>query len=423
MRAAQAHTSTGALLDAVDPLPESVRSRLRAALLSASTDVDLALLIAEVADAAAWRSPTGDDLALVDRVVSQCEDDEYGPAWLDALGPVPIAAVVEAALAAGGLEERWVRAHQWLALCPDEVGHSWAEARALMRARYGDLHREVLATRCRVEAGRVESPIPVSELRRLPPLVAARRVAAWRPGPTDWSMSAWELARTLDTLVEARPEEWLRDPLTIGAELRHPMYIEHYLRRTGDVCKRTPDLVNVGGVLDLIALVRTHPWEPLPLGSLGPGNDSWSRAEQAAVDLLRAMANAKTGFAGRDDDVWELLRTETLKRPEATEPPEDLERIMTRAMSRPGAQALEAALSFIWYELETHDTVRGEVLELLTEVLQVDGEPGAEYRAVLARRIDFLRYVAEPWVDDHAALLFGDDAPDALGQLSIDLAL
>jgi len=40
----------------------------------------------------------------------------------------------------------------------------------------------------------------------------------------------------------------------------------------------------------------------------------WSAAEQAAVDVLKAMAENDLGFAGRDDEVWSVLGAEARDR-------------------------------------------------------------------------------------------------------------
>src|SRR5215218_9151016 len=64
-----------------------------------------------------------------------------------------------------------------------------------------------------------------------------------------------------------------------------------------------------------------------------------------------------------------------------------------------------------------------EFLGLLDEALGLDGWGGAEHRAIIAPRLGFLLHVAPEWVESRDARLFGDEAPDDLGQKTVGLAL
>jgi len=75
------------------------------------------------------------------------------------------------------------------------------------------------------------------------------------------------------------------------------------------------------------------------------------------------------------------------------------------------------------YEYRVRGAVLPAALELITRSLALPGQDGLQHRAIIATRLAFLRYVAADWVDAHRDQLFGDRAPDQLGQPTMDLAL
>lgn len=67
--------------------------------------------------------------------------------------------------------------------------------------------------------------------------------------------------------------------------------------------------------------------------------------------------------------------------------------------------------------------IRDEAVDVLDEALCLDGWDGAEHRAIIAPRLPFLRHVAPEWVESREPRLLGDDAPEGLGQTTVELAL
>ena len=98
----------------------------------------------------------------------------------------------------------------------------------------------------------------------MPPEQAAERIAQWRPDPTDWYVSAVELARTLQPLVKDNPGGWVSEPVTIATTLRQPIYISHYLQAVAEVADDT--MLPVGDLLDVIQMVRDELWPAAQLG-------------------------------------------------------------------------------------------------------------------------------------------------------------
>lgn len=421
-RRAAAWLSVDQLLSALDSLPGELRGRLRAWVLSTAADVDVDRVVQELANAISERRPTGDDLSLLDRVVTEADPAVYGDLWMRQLGPAPAVVDVAEALAARDLPEEWLRAYRWAALLPEQAIGDWAQPLSIIAAAYGTPTRETLTKRQRVEGGWGRSPMTADELAAMTPVEASRAVSAWRPDPSDWLVSARELARTLEGVVKANPGPWLATPLHIVTELRHPTYIHHYLRGAADALKgvETP----VGELLNVLRLVRAHPWDAEPLGSDRFDFDpDWRGAEQASVDILKALADGDVGFSGRDEEVWTILEAEVRDRTARSSLVSGARDPLDSAINRPCTRALEAVLSCVAYQFRVHESISPRALELLEDCLRIDGTDGAEHRAILATRLGLLRYVAPEWVDRVADLLFGPEAPEGLAQVTADLAV
>ena len=423
IRRARTWLSTDDLLVPIDGLPAVVRGRLRAWVLSEAHDVDANRLIDELTVAISQRDPTGDDLPMIDRVLGEAGADEFAEAWMTALGPPPTVVEVAQGLAAHDLTEAWLRAYHWTGVLPDEAIGTWQHPAAVIAGAYGRPGREALEKRAHVEVGSGRSPMTMEELRALPVTEAAGRIAGWRPNAAEWLVSARELARTLEALVKADADRWVEFPVRIATELRHPTYIDHYLRGLADAIKdgaRPP----VSEVLDVVGLVRAHPWSVETLGRDDFDYDQdWNGAERAAVEVLKAMADKDLGFAGRDDEVWSLLDAEARDRGAPSGIISGARDPLDSAINRRCTRALEAVLSFMAQEFRLAGAVRPTAFELLEDALRLEGADGAEHRAIIATRLGFLRHIAEQWVDDVADLMFGDAAPPGLAQITADLAI
>jgi len=419
---AAAWLSVDDMLRVVDSLPDDLRGRIRAWVLSAASDVDVNRIIEELARAIAERHPTGDDLPLLDRVAVEADLAQYSDPWMRQLGAAPTVAEVAEALAAHELPEEWLRAYHWAGVIPKQAVGAWAHPASVISAAFGPQDRETLEKRHRVEAGWGRSPMTVDDLSVMTPLEASRTISRWRPDPSEWLVGARELARTLEDVVKAKPAPWLETPVAVVTELRHPTYIHHYLLAIAEAVKGVE--TSLDEVLDIIRLVRAHPWEAEPLGRNDFDFDpDWSGAERASVDVLKALADADVGFNGRDEEVWDRLEAEVRDRTAPSEILSGARDPLDSAINRRCTRALEAALSFMAYQSRAGQGVSPKALELLEDCLRIDGPDGAEHRAILATRLGFLRYIAPEWVDQVTELLLGSAAPEGLAQLTADLAI
>ena len=80
----------------------------------------------EVTHAISSRFPTGDDLALVDRAVRDCEPSSYTLPWNEALGEAPNITQVGNALREYDIPSEWSRSAEWALLLPPHVAGGWA---------------------------------------------------------------------------------------------------------------------------------------------------------------------------------------------------------------------------------------------------------------------------------------------------------
>ena len=436
----------GELLDLLEDLPAAILQRLRTWALGHAPNVDPALLVVEVEQAVSSRKPTGDDLALIDRAVNECEASVYTACWRDALGSAPTVEEAGRARADDTVPSEWHRVLRWVSLLPDEVTDEWAEPCEIITAPYGLPGRESLEHRTRVRGGFERSPFSPEQLQSMDPHSVADMISQWRPGPDDWLVTAHALARTLGSVVKDDPSRWLASPVRIVTRLHHPTYIREYLRAVADVA--SDHELPIEQLLDAIRLIRTNPWSPTAIGDRGDYDPDWSSAQLSAIDLIGAIVRSGSPLGNSSDDVWAILEAETMSCSTASQADtgnrEDLhgdlqvdpdgtfrlqrdtsneEDPYQRAINRPRTRALEVVMSLIANEHRDTGAVRPEAVRLLDASLRLTGRDGAEHRAVIGSRIGFLRHVLEDWTEDNRELLFGNQAPNGLGQLTADQAI
>ena len=402
------------LMALIGLMPDGLSERMRAWVLARVPNVNPRVLIDEVTHAISSRSPTGDDLALVDRAGGDCEPSDYTGPWSSSLGEAPTIAEVGHALRDHDIPSDWLRSAEWALLLPPQLAGGWAQPAELLtpdkRIRERLEHKSPMATE-------VPSPLSTQELNASEPEQAARRIASWRPAPGDWPDRSWQLASTVEAAVKQHPARWLSAPIRIVRALREPLYIGSYLQAAAALAPEQDLPLNA--LLDTIQLIRCHPW---PAAQPAEHND-WRNAETAAIWLIRALAESGCDLGGRSDEVWAILETEATNcppRPETTNTHTDP---LQRAINRSCTQALDAALFLVGNEQKTSAQVRPEATRILDASLHLTGPDGADHRSVLATRLGFLRHVAADWFNANLALLLAADAPDGLGQVTVDQAL
>ncbi len=217
--------------------------------------------------------------------------------------------------------------------------------------------------------------------------------------------------------MKQHPARWLSAPIRIIRALREPLYIGSYLQAATALA--TEQDLPTDAFLDTIQLIRCHPWPATQPAK----HNNWRNAETAAISLIRALARSGYDFGARSGEVWAIIETETTNcppRPETTDTRTDPHQ---RAINRSCTQALDAALFLVDNEQNTSAQLRPEATRILDASLHLTGPDGADHRAVLATRLGFLRHVAADWFNTNLALLLGADAPDGLGQVTVDQAL
>ena len=414
------------LLALMDTLPGVIGMRMRLWLLGNASEVDVGVVIDEIANAIGKRRPNGDDLALIDRVVQTADPTQYEDHWREALGLAPDLTDVGRALAADKPREEWMRAFYWVPLLRAITASSWDDVLAVLAARYGTWSRAALESRNEATEGEIvgdDSPFSVDELASLSPEEACRRISGWRPQPGEWRVTARGLSDTLERVVIGDPAPWMKHPFRIAMALRHPTYIHRYLVAVRATLSngRTP----IDELIRLIALLRTHPWKANELGPDKFDYDTrWEDVDRATIDLIASLAKENIGFAGLSTEVWTILESAVKARPETTEGAVLARRDpLDTAINLPWTQALIAALEFMAFEYRSIDGIRPGALRLLDEILRLDSDDGLYHRAILASNIRLLRQIASEWVESNRDLLFGLEVRGRLGQMTLDQAL
>ena len=421
-RAGEIEVPTERVLALLEPIPSGLRCRLRAWALHEATDASPEALVAEITYAIRGRDPTGDDVRLIQRITSEVPGELYVESWRDAMGSPPATEEIGQALASHEVPQEWQRARLWHPLLPDAVGEAWNITVTLMSPVLPvPTREEYLEAPSEPQFGWARSPMTKAELESLEVGDAARRISSWRPAD-DHLIIARELARTLEQLVASDPRAWASRPLEMLALLLHATYVNHYFE---GLAKTPEDLSGLGAPLvEAVVFARTHPWGPVQLGSDDFDYDpTWAPTDEAGVSLIGRLAERDVDLGDRYDDAWRVVLAAARDRSSGSHLISSREDPLETAINRPCTKALAAMVQLVATEFRRDGTVRNEALDLLDEALGLDGWDGAEHRAIIAPRLPFLRHVAPVWVQSRERKLLGDEAPEDLGQKTVELAL
>jgi len=409
------------LVSLLEPVPDGLRQRLRSWVLAHAPDVDPVVLVSEVGHAISSRLPNGDDVSLIGRALESAEGDDVSDNWRNALGRAPSIEEVGRALSDASVPRDWLRSAEWSLLLPLSAAGEWTPVVQLLAARFALSGRAQLENWRQVEATISTSPFSAEDLAALTPVQAAEQIAAWRPAPGEWQNDARQLGRVLETVVRQNPDGWLVDPVGITVKLFHPTYIRSYMEGVKEVV--TGHAISVTALLDVVTLVHTQPWPAEALADDPLDYDAdWEEAQRVGLDLIRAMADADVDFGDRSDEVWTRIERAARDRSAGSgflSPVDPL----TSAINRPCTRAFETVLLFVAAELRAAKPPRSAFITLLDYALRLEDEDGVEYRAILAPRLGWVRQALPDWIDANIDLLFGDDAPNGLAQLTVDLAI
>ena len=173
----------------------------------------------------------------------------------------------------------------------------------------------------------------------------------------------------------------------------------------------------------MITLVHTRPWQIEPLADDDLDYDTdWEEAGRAGLDLIRAMADADVDLGDRSDEAWTLIERAARNRSAGSGFLSSVDPL-TSAINRPCTRAFETALLYVAAERRADKPLRTAFIELLDDAVRLEEGDGAEHRAILAPRLGWIRHALPEWFDANIDLLLGDDAPDGLAQLTVDLAI
>lgn len=410
-----------AVLRGAAELPSPVREQMRAWLLGTAGLGSTAEAIAAVAEDIKTTDATYDHLGLVDRAWAE-DSDAAMAAWVDALGNPPPQETLAQCLAAEKRRATVWRVRSWCVALPRSVTEPWlAVAEAV--ARHPVPSREALAPHEGPDAmSGGHPPISIEDLAAMDIDEAADWVAAWRPGPDDWLVSARELGRALADVVKQHPQAWAEKLPGIIERLRHPTYVGHLFDGLREGADSIVGFMNA--LADSAQLVASEPWEAEPLGE-PDGFDydkTWEHARAAVLSLLESLAVAGADVAAERPDMFELALARARDRGDRSgldghgDP-------MRAAINRASMRALYTTIVLGWRSVRNGRPVPPGLLDLLDEVVALDGADGMQARAILVRAVDLLRESVPDWMASRKNRLFGDAAPAQLGQRTVDLAL
>ncbi len=418
-RARELGLASSAMLEFVGKVEGELGQRLACQVLAGAIDVERRTKLLHLAERLVSATATGDDRALIGDLAPM--DGDEIELLHAAFGSPP-----QAPIDPERIDRDSARAWRWSMLLPAAVLAGWEDAIDAVTAVHGKPDTGALARRTPMSGSYVgSSPISQDELAALAPLDAATSAAGWRPTPNDpWGVSARELARTIEALATEHPQSWAADPVAIVRALREPVYVDHYLRalkaNAAQIVDRAPT------VLAAITVVTTERWEPAPIGRDDfDFEDDWSQVDNAAVELIDALADADADLSDDLDVCWQLALHLANDRPDDVGPADqyvDSERHddpFHHAINSSHGLGLQAVIALGGWEFRRSGAPSERLTTALTSVLLVEGDVGLQLRAVIAASRAFIEAIAGDWLDEHDDTLFGD----ALGPVTFDQTL
>lgn len=414
--------SAADLLTAACDLDEDLRNRLSTWILSITRDLPRRDALSNLCESIGSHRPSVDDVVLLGRIEDLTPDELDG--FTRALPGTPSLEQVGDALAEGGnIPREWLTTRAWSAVLPDSCLAGWQQALSLLAGRFDGRPASPPTEPEPVTAGFVGlAAMSKEEINALDPMSAAVVIRDWRPSGASFSESARHLGRELQAAVQEHPDVWSATPLEIVVALHEPTYVRHYFDGLAPVADK---LAGTGASLvTAIEFARKHPWSAAVVGEDSFDFDpDWDQADASGVELIGRLAHANIDLGESSDKAW-TIAAEAMNDEGDTLESSSFDDPLTAAINQPRTQALSTLLELMGAaKRNAYGELPTWALDELTACLRLTGRAGEEHRAILARVIGFLQYIAGDWLEENRQLMFGADAPDSLGQRTVDFAL
>jgi hypothetical protein len=376
--------STTDLLSWMHDIPGTIRERIICQVLAKAPDVPLRDKINHVTFRIASPVATGDDLALVEDILSYRPAVRVLAEWRTALGE-PTAAIPEQEQ----LPEDWARAWRWSAILPPEVLAGWDEQIGRVTDRHGQ--PDLAPLRHRIDltnASAFYSPYSTADLAERSVLEAALLVGAWRPAPTrDWMRGdVEELASTLDTAVGTDLAGWTREPAAVVSALGglDSIYVLRYLRTLRD---RAADIVDYADqILAATRLTstsskkeRTGADGELAGGRPDPTRVSEAEIRVAALEMAAAFAHRNADLTAHLDDLWRGAIAIATAIPAGETRDRGLG-LLTNAINQDWGRAWDVMFALAGWEMRRTGGIRADFEQALDVILAASGDSCHEGR-------------------------------------------
>lgn len=419
---------TQTLVKWLAPLPAYMKTRFEAWLYLGANDIDCSCLTDFVVNGCRNRIPTSDDVALLDRLMHDCDMKTVTQALADVIGTAPKSDDLEDIMRLENrLEDKW--RVEWAVEIGNHIELSGWENILNILGKQDRNHASM-------EYGGFIRPTSVftqEEFDSEDPYDLAAKISSWRPVSKDIlnPPSAYGIRNHLEDAVKRNPDRWVTDPLRMIKTLKHPTYVAGYFQ--GLISAGNALNMHADSLIQAVRLASTHPWQIVPLDfSLFEYDNIWQNTDIAGIDLIRSLFENDLDMSDEGlSTAWEIVGlavsgskhgiVENMPAGAAqTTYPKDP---LSDAINEPHTRAMSTMLYMIQYTKNKKRDLPEKILEMLTDVLRLGGRDGAMYRAIIASNARRLHSCLPDWFEQNERLLFGDGAPENLAQLTLDMHL
>ena len=413
--------STMNLVKWIQPLPDMLKLRFVAWIYSKTDDVDCSVLTDFIADAIDARSPTGDDLLLLDRLMKDCDIEGLTERLASSIGAAPELEEINTM-------QEIPRRIQWAVGMDGGIAlPGWENILEILNRR--GITRDSMNAPIARTSVKSTSPFDPKDFDTIDPYDLANKIASWRPDTRNdlIFLSSTDICRNLENSVKKDPARWIKDPIKMIKLLKHPTYVAGYFRGLANTDKSLD--ANTALLVRAIQLSCAHPWPVTPLSSsLLEYDSSWHNVDFEGMSLINTLMEKNIILNDESiSSVWETIyavaANDEYNEMSSSSEFDASRDLLTDAINDPRTCAIETLINFIWYVKQHNHSIPTKALGTLARALDLTGWSGAKHRAIIACHTRLLRDCIPDWFEQKEPFLFGSKAPENFAQISLDIHL
>ena len=419
--------STSQLIDLLDKLPESGRSRFEAWLYLIADDVADSVIVRYVIDACGSRYSNYEDGLLLDRLEQNGHMGDIVWRVSVLLGSAPDAEKIVTWPRLLGIDREELRRLSWAHALKRRVKlpDAWRQFLDAVNKPHEAEH-DAGSGQSLEASGSQDGATLLDGLDADDPLEVARKLSAVNPdvGGFPELTGGHSPVSDLETMVRRNVSKWADDPVGIIREFQHPAYVAGYFR---GLTGAEEDLAPYADqIIHAVKSARTLQWD----GGASGSSTFYHAGELVSVDmagmkLIEKMVKNNVSL-GEDSlaDVWSVVTDAIIcPDPETGEQLDCSVEYLHMVDGLPHVRAVSTLFEVIRYAKRNDAEVPKMALARITKAIRLTGKYGVDYHACIGPEALLMHWLDPDWFEQNEQYLFGSAASSELGRVALDMHL